>query len=103
MLRTTHMVMKLATFFDEARRNGRQTLGTKLGEALKESVDYLIAEHDGVYPTMTYEEVETGKRDGKIAAIKMVRSRLGYGLTEAKSFVENEASRLGFDFGGYGY
>ena len=101
MLQTTHMVMKLAKFFDEARRNNRQTLGTKLGEALKESVDYLIAENDGLRQSMTFDEVERAKTEGKIPAIKMVRDRLGYGLAEANYFVENEACRLGFEFGDY--
>jgi hypothetical protein len=45
---------------------------------------------------LTNEEIEVGKKQGKIACIKLVRARLYLGLKEAKDLVEAEEKRLGF-------
>jgi ribosomal protein L7/L12 len=50
---------------------------------------------------LTQQEINIAQNQGKIACIKMLRARLNLNLQEAKDFVENEATRLGFTFYGY--
>ena len=50
---------------------------------------------------LTRQEIESGRNDGKIPCIKLVRERCGLGLKEAKDLVEDEFIRLGYSFKGY--
>ena len=43
-------------------------------------------------------EIFVGKNEGKIACIKLVRTRCNLGLKEAKDLVEAEFNRLGLSF-----
>ena len=52
---------------------------------------------------LTREEIEVGRYEGKIPCIKLVRDRCKLGLKEAKDLAENEFTRLGYAFKGYGY
>lgn len=47
------------------------------------------------YDAMTTSSAEGG---GKIQAIKLHRSRTGFGLKESKDFIESEAKRRGIEF-----
>ena len=49
---------------------------------------------------LTRQEIEAGRFEGKIPCIKLVRTRCGLGLKEAKDSVEAEFTRLGHLFKG---
>ncbi len=62
------------------------------------TADYLNEGRESKGPKITDLEIALGRQNGKIAAIKEVRTRLGYGLKDAKDFVEAEFKRLGYNF-----
>lgn len=52
-------------------------------------------------PRLTNNEWESGKNEGKIPCIKMVRARLGLGLKQSKDLVEYWFDEYGYSFKGY--
>ena len=72
-----------------------------LARALRAQVVVLTNDVLGNKPRidrLTHMEFKTGRNEGKWACIKLVRTRCGLGLKEAKDLVEAEFTRLGYAF-----
>jgi ribosomal protein L7/L12 len=72
----------------------RKHLAIALREQIK--LDYLTP--PPAKPKLTDLEISLGENQSKIAVVKAIRERLGYGLVEAKQFAESEFERLGKTF-----
>lgn len=50
------------------------------------------------FDRLTKAEIETGEHEGKIACVRMYKSRTGCGLIDAKHFVENYFKENNLEF-----